>query len=92
MKIVIDVPNFIYQQIINKHISKATIAKIFENGTPLPKGHGRLTDMDEAIKCLEEVTDSKEKQYAVCLIDWACSKRVLIEADKEGTAYEHERG
>lgn len=53
-----------------------------KHGVVLPKGHGRLADMDEAIKCIEEVADSKEKQYALYLVDWACSKRVLIEADK----------
>ncbi|MDT3387639.1 MAG: hypothetical protein LIR46_07775 [Bacteroidota bacterium] len=59
------------------------IIKAVVKGQILPKGHGRITDMDEAIKCIEEVVDSKEKQYALYLIDWACSKRVLIEADKE---------
>ena len=82
MQIVINVPDFIYKQIIKRHVSKRTIAKIFENGVVLPKGHGRLTDMDEAIMCIEEMVDSKEKQYALYLTDWACSKRVLIEADK----------
>ena len=96
MQIVIDIDEEDYKRIqdtsdvFNSLTSRAYSA--IRNGTPLPKGHGRLTDMDEAIKCLEEVTDSKEKQYALYLIDWACSKRVLIEADKEGTAYEHERG
>ncbi len=55
----------------------------FNEAVVLPRGHGRITDMDEAIKCIEEVIDSKEKQYALYLIDWACSKRVLIESDKE---------
>ena len=83
MQILINIPDFIYKHILKKHVSKRTIAKMFENGTILPKGHGRIADMDEAIKCIEGVSDSKEKQYALCLIDWACSKRVLIEADKE---------
>ena len=85
MKILIDIPDFLYKQILKRHISKSLIARIFQSGIILPKGHGRLADIDEAIKCIEEVADSKEKQYALCLFDWACSKRVLIEADKEIT-------
>lgn len=82
-QILINIPDFLYKQILKKHVSKATIARVFQNGVVLPKGHGRIADMNEAIKCIEGVSDSKEKQYALCLIDWACSKRVLIEADKE---------
>ena len=94
MKVVIDINDELYNEFmdgkdieiyVNGEFSK-TIPEVGEwirNGVKLPKGHGRLTDMDEALKCIEEVADSKEKQYALCLIDWACSKRVLIEADKE---------
>ena len=52
MKLVIDIPNFIYQQILKKHISKGTIAKIFENGTPLE---------DVCTKC--NLTTEEMKKY-----------------------------
>lgn len=52
------------------------------NGTVLPEPHGRLADLDAALKCVEEVTDSKEKEYAIALFDWAMSKRVIIPATK----------
>ena len=58
------------------------IAKSIRKGTPFPKGHGRIADMDEAIKCIEEV-EGEDAIWAICLIEWACSKRTLIEADKE---------
>lgn len=48
----------------------------------LPKGHGRIADMDAAIKCIEDVTGD-DAFYAITLIDWACGKRTIIEADKE---------
>ena len=52
------------------------------NGIPLPKGHGRIADMDEAIKCIEDVTGD-DAIYAIALIEWACGKRTIIEADTE---------
>lgn len=56
MKIVIDVPDNIYdaiksaQTIVSGQRSGKTLLQILvssvENGTPLPKGHGRLGDLD----------------------------------------------
>ena len=51
------------------------------NGVPLPKGHGRIADIDAAIKCIEEV-EGEDAIWAISLIEWACSKRTIIEADK----------
>ena len=51
---------------------------IIEVHTP----HGRIADMDEAIKCIEEVKD-KDAELAISLIEWACGKRTIVEA--EGT-------
>lgn len=48
----------------------------------IPAPHGRIADMDEAIKCIEEVT-GKDAEFAISLIEWACGKRTIIEA--EGT-------
>lgn len=49
----------------------------------VPVPHGRITDMDEAIKCIEEVKD-KDAELAISLIEWACGKRTIVEAE-EGT-------
>lgn len=61
------------------------VCEALNNGTPLPKGHGRLCDLDAALKCMEEVADDKSniKECAMGFFDWACSKRVVLEADKE---------
>lgn len=87
IKLVIKIDEEIYKNIIENGFiydeDNEYVTQSIKKSTPLPKKHGRLADIDEAIKCIEEVTDSKEKQYALYLVDWACSKRVLIEADKE---------
>lgn len=49
-QILINIPDFLYKQILKKHVSKATIARVFQNGVVLPKGHGRLVDADEVGK------------------------------------------
>lgn len=58
------------------------------NGTPLPKGHGRIADMDAAIKCIEDV-EGEDAIWAISLIEWACSKRTIIEADEAESEVEH---
>lgn len=52
------------------------------NGIPLPKGHGRISDMDAAIKCIQDV-EGEDAIWAIALINWACGKRTIIKADKE---------
>lgn len=49
MQIVIDIPNSIYAnlpKIVNGSIASKRILDCVKNGTPLPKGHGRLIDAD----------------------------------------------
>lgn len=59
------------------------------NGTPLPKGHGRLIDADEAIKTLKSLGNRdyrREKgtiQEAVKMLDFDEYTPTIIEADKE---------
>ena len=81
MQIVIDIPEDEYQNIL--HTGKASFCTVnaIEAGTPLPKGHGRIADMDEAIKCIEEV-EGEDAVYAISLIEWACGKRTILEADE----------
>lgn len=61
MKVVIDIPDAIYerfgyeyseQHLISKDVNEA-ILDAFCNGTPLPKGHGRLGDLDRLYKVFE---------------------------------------
>jgi len=52
MKLIVDIPDSVYENIINGTIEtdgyfKANLRECFESGTPLPKGHGRLIDADK---------------------------------------------
>ena len=53
---------------------------LIKNGTPLPKGHGRLIDADELKKHKYHDSNRFENAVAVAQIDWADT---IIEADKE---------
>jgi len=86
MQIVIDIPDILYTKIQNGKTDKRTLETVILHGTPLPEGHGRIADMDAAIKCIEEVK-GEDAIWAISLIEWACSKRTIIEAD-EGSEVE----
>lgn len=55
MKLVIDIDEHIYEQImadsevyvLDNEVDRILIENAIYNGTPLPKGHGRLIDADE---------------------------------------------
>ena len=60
IELVIKIPNELYEVYKGRppmlgDAGMDMIAQAISNGTPLPKGHGRITDMDEAIKCIEDV-------------------------------------
>ena len=48
----------------------------------VPTPHGRLADCDAVKECIDEVADCNDKTYALCLLDWAVSKRIVIEAEE----------
>lgn len=50
MKVVIDIPEETYYKCIDAKGCNAVVARIIENGTVLPKGHGRLADLDKIIQ------------------------------------------
>lgn len=87
MQVVIDIDEEDYKyikEVVQKE--EYPLSKFYytiANGIILPKGHGRLADLDAALKCVEETADCDDKFYAMCLFDWAMSKRVVLEADKE---------
>jgi len=47
MQIVIDMPEKEYQDVMRGRWEGNPLANYIENGTALPKGHGRLIDADE---------------------------------------------
>ena len=52
MQIVIDIPNSIYanlSKIANGSIASKRILDCVKNGIPLPKGHGRLIDVNDLL-------------------------------------------
>lgn len=86
MQIVIDIDENLYTRLFDNGVDNyddaVDMAKAIRKGTPLPKGHGRIADMDEAIKCIQDV-NGEDAILAISLIEWACSKRTIIEADTE---------
>ena len=77
MQIIIDIPEKEYN-IIKKSTAPMTWAEhLIKNGTPLPKGHGELKDIDKIIR------DGTSKGFC----DWYDEMKyadTIIEADKEG--------
>jgi hypothetical protein len=88
MQIVIYIPEEIYKasQIIDvKYEDVIQIPlEVIKNGTPLPKGHGRLIDADELKEHKYHDNHRYENAVAVAYIDCAPT---IIEADKEGAAW-----
>ena len=86
MQIVMNIDESTYNYIMKYHNVGGWVANTVTNaileGTPLHKGHVRIADMDEAIKCIKEV-EGDDAIWAISLIEWACGKRTIIEADKE---------
>ena len=66
MKLVIDIHEKDYQSILNSGQVPYGVVCAIMNGTPLPKGHGRLIDADAFISTLEDV--SKRHKYKEVLI------------------------
>ena len=83
MKLIIDIPKEEYELIVNDEACGLNpLTRAVAHSIPLPEGHGRIADMDEAIKCIEDVT-GEDAIWAICLIEWACGKRTIIKADTE---------
>ncbi len=83
MKIVIDIPEYIYEHIKevyeHSHTVEATYSYIY-NGTPLPKGHGRLIDISD----IEWARHREERNYIdYDVVDWddIVNAPTIIEAD-----------
>lgn len=77
MKLVIDIHKKDYQSILNSGQVPYGVVCAIMNGTPLPKGHGRIVDID---KVLEEMRITKTYDIPFALE----RMKPIIEADKEG--------
>ena len=56
MQIVIDIPQDVYDKVLSGDGTGAIWAGYVKNGTPLPKGHGRLIDADAVMRELSVVS------------------------------------
>lgn len=85
MKLIIDISEDSYKATCNGHMLPPDVENVVQgikNGKPLPKGYGRIADIDAAIECIKEVK-GEDAAWAIGLIEWACDKRTIIEADKK---------
>lgn len=87
MKVVIDIPEEYYNLLKSFDNKKCSMDMLLiRQGTPLPKGHGRLIDADELINDfkLSRAMSVDERLKAACIINHAYDKKCLVEADEEG--------
>ena len=83
VELVIKIPEEMYAQIIDKNgIDTMLIPykNIIKDGTPLPKGHGRLIDADALLK---DVRDNSESYFADDFAhEWVDVAPTIIETDR----------
>lgn len=75
VELVIKIPEDEYQNILHTGKASFCVVNAIEAGTLLPKGHGRLKDVDYGLK---NCKDEHEIEY------WDKEVPTIIEADKEG--------
>ena len=85
MQIVIDVPNWLYNAMLEhkEPIYSQSLAEAVRDGTPLPKGHGDLKDADKlkhAFIKWSMVVQGSFTDYDIASI--VCNSPTIIEADK----------
>lgn len=61
MQIVIDIPNEKYERL--PYIDQFSLREYIENGTILPKGHGRLGDLDKIWNKLKELEEYYQAKF-----------------------------
>ena len=81
MQVVIDIPEEEYRKVLDGRASVSIMRNTIKNGTPLPKGHGRLIDMKKLQKFVSDYTEHDAVQ--LILADREDYLPTIIEADKE---------
>ena len=91
MQIVIDIPDRIYKRQGYLNIIDSDILRnALKNGTPLPKGHGRIKDIDKIewygctteFDCPHKDRECKDCNRAECSKTQVDAIPTIIEADK----------
>ena len=80
MKLVIDIHEKDYQSILNSGQVPYSVVYAIMNGTPLPKGHGRLIDADVVDDNIYDLTRSMDLNYGQ-IIKVVDDAPTIIEAD-----------
>ena len=89
MKLVIEISEDDYRKVKDGRASVSMMQKAIRNGTPLPKGHGRLGDLDKIKKEMQNYHDdcAKTSEYtrlgfetAIAVVEDAPT---IIEAESE---------
>jgi len=90
MHVVIDIPEEIYSHTQEYEVggfNQENDTKLFmaiKNGTPLPKGHGKLIDADAIIaEATERMKYPANYKYMECVIAHMKLAPTVVEADKE---------
>lgn len=93
MKLVIELDKIAYDLLTGKIETAnidlfSTLIQAVQNGTPLPKGHGRIMDVDKIIKKMEEREEQlkdNRSMYETSCVETALDMfgETIIEADKE---------
>ena len=84
MQIVIDIDEQEYNS-VKKYPGSYNFGYVIANGTPLPKGHGRLVDIDEATEILinnTNLNDAVETLGSTLTVGFFNTLPTIIEADK----------
>lgn len=98
MQIIIDIPEDVYRNILEIPSSSMfavdcdiDIRKGIQNGTPLPKGHGRLMDYGYVVDAIDDWVNAGEYNYTNAtdyLRNRIRNVPTIIEADKESEGEE----
>lgn len=91
IELVIKLPEKMYHMINAGFYDYGDMNVIIRNGTPLPKGHGRLIDADAVEKEMnkDEVEADRNADYYTsdkidCAMEYLIDALTIIEADKDG--------
>ena len=85
MKIVIDIHEKDYQSMLNGNVSYGVLDAI-KNGTPLPKGHGKIIDVNDLLDriCLDNSDETRKDNVGELItLEDIDLIPALIEADNE---------
>ena len=88
IELVIKIPQKEYNDTLQGVFSIDVFREAVKNGIPLPKGHGRIMDVDKIIKKMEEREEQlkdNRSMYETACVETALDMfgETIIEADKE---------